>query len=124
MSKAFLCTTFDLEGFRTAFKDDHTFPDFVEGCVGQRERCPETGREHIQFYIKTKKTFRITGLKNALGFEAHIEERKGTHQQAYDYCTKSDTRVSMFETWGNMTRETGRGARCEQCFFFENGYIC
>lgn len=46
---------------------------------------------HFQGYVMFKKMMGFTALKK-LNSRAHWEVRKGTHEQAVAYCTKSDTR--------------------------------
>lgn len=59
------------------------------------EVCPETNRRHIQAYVECKKQITKKQLKLALGLEKdpHFEARRGTQQQAIDYCTKEETRI-------------------------------
>jgi len=61
-------------------------------CIGQLERCPETGRLHFQFYIECTNPITLAGLKHKLPNGTHLEARKGTAQQAIDYCSKEASR--------------------------------
>lgn len=60
--------------------------------VYQNEICPETGRSHRQFYIEFKNAKSFKFMQKLLP-GAHIEKRKGTRDQARDYCMKDETRV-------------------------------
>lgn len=61
--------------------------------VWQLERCPSTGRVHWQGY--TEFSNRVRGAKMCDTFPGiHIEKRKGTRQQARDYCEKEESRLS------------------------------
>ena len=61
--------------------------------VFQLEKA-ESGFEHYQGYISHSSVIRFTTLKNLFP-DIHLEVRKApTHQQAIDYCTKEDTRIS------------------------------
>lgn len=62
----------------------------------QREQCPATGREHIQGYVMFTKRVSLSACKK-LDQTAHWEPRRGSHDQAVDYCTKEDTRRSGAE---------------------------
>lgn len=66
----------------------------VTYIVYQLERCPETRRLHYQGYVlwKTKKTLSYCKTQHAT---AHWEPRRGTHEQARDYCKKKDSQVSQ-----------------------------
>lgn len=52
-----------------------------------REICPTTNRLHLQGYSELEQPCRFTTLK-ARYPTLHIESRKGTQQQAIDYCKK------------------------------------
>lgn len=64
--------------------------------VFQLEQCPDSDRFHLQGYSELKKPTRFTWLSAhwALMASAHFEVRRGTRQQAIDYCKKEPTRVS------------------------------
>lgn len=68
-----------------------------------KETCPDTGRAHNQFYVETdrSRTFRSV---LALLAPAHIERRKGTQQQAVDYCKKEGD----FEEAGVLSAGQGK----------------
>lgn len=67
----------------------------IRGAVWQQERCPTTERLHLQGYVEFDRPCRIRQAKIALGYnDAHLEERKGSREQAIDYATKEDTRVA------------------------------
>lgn len=53
-----------------------------------------SGTPHVQGYVILLAKQRMTWLKDNLDSEAHWEPRMGSHVQALDYVTKSDTRVS------------------------------
>lgn len=54
----------------------------------QFEICPKTGKKHQQGYLEfhTKRT--LNGVKKLIGKNVHLEPRRGTQQQAIDYCKK------------------------------------
>lgn len=60
----------------------------------QVEKCPDTGRLHLQGYIELYRQFRLKGLKELLDcHDAHCEPRRGTRQEAMEYCKKDDSRL-------------------------------
>lgn len=71
--------------------EEPVFPVGVE-YVYQLEKCGDTGRLHFQGYCRFPKVMLLTGLKKIFP-NAHWENRKGTHHDAFVYCTKEDTRV-------------------------------
>lgn len=61
--------------------------------VYQLERG-ENGTLHFQGYCELKSALRLSPLKTLMGSDSiHIEQRRGTAEQARDYCMKDDTRV-------------------------------
>lgn len=73
-----------------------------------KEICPTTQKEHWQGYAELNKVMRITGFKKAIGdTTAHVETRKGTREQARDYCKKDN----CFEEFGEWI--SGQGARTD-----------
>lgn len=66
----------------------------VQYIIFQLEECPDTKRLHFQGYCELKSQMRYPGIKKLFNEkEMHIGERKGTGQQAADYCRKSETKV-------------------------------
>lgn len=59
----------------------------------------ENKTKHIQGYVIFKGNQRLAGLKK-LHPRAHWEVRRGTHEQALEYCTKDDTRIKEPVIWG------------------------
>jgi hypothetical protein len=51
------------------------------------------GYLHYQIYVENNNPIRFSAVKKAIP-GAHIEPRKGTKRQAYDYCSKADTRIA------------------------------
>lgn len=65
----------------------------VRYIVAQLEICPTSGRRHFQGYVELHTGTRISTLKNLFQDNAaHFEQRRGTRDQARDYCMKIDTR--------------------------------
>ena len=50
------------------------------------------GTKHIQGYVQFHSMYRFQRLKTLMP-RGHWEPRRGSHAQAYEYCTKEDTRV-------------------------------
>ena len=60
--------------------------------VGQLEKGEKTGYLHWQIYIENKGPIKFSTLKRKMP-EAHLEPRRGSKKQAYEYVTKSKTSV-------------------------------
>lgn len=78
--------------------------------IGQLERG-EGGYEHYQGYIENETPIRFSTLKKKFP-TIHLEIRKGTPLQAYEYVTKEETRIGQI--LGNMEKppeekKRGRG---------------
>lgn len=80
----------------TSYKDDlpNYSEEHIQYMVFQRERCPTTGREHWQGYVEFYRRYRLSRVVGLLGVGTHAEARRGTQQQAIDYCTKVESRIS------------------------------
>ena len=75
-----------------------TTPGQSDFLVWQLERG-DGGTLHVQGYVLWKRKCRQLSCRTALGGRAHCEPRFGTHAQAYEYCTKEETRLEgPFET--------------------------
>jgi len=69
-------------------------PEKMTYLVYQRELAPDTGTPHFQGYCEFATRMRLDGIKTLLGSQSvHIEPRRGTAQQASDYCKKSESRA-------------------------------
>lgn len=72
------------------------------GIVFQRERGAE-GTVHLQGYVQLVDRKRLAQVKTLLCDRVHLEKRRGTHSQAYEYCTKLDTRLEEPYVYGEFT---------------------
>lgn len=61
----------------------------------------ESGTPHLQGYMRFTTKQRMSAVKKLLGNEVHCETRKGSEQQAWDYCKKD----------GNVLTEKGEPRR-------------
>lgn len=98
-------------------------PAGLQYCVWQYEKCPETGRLHIQGYAEFLKPQRVAGARRILGLpqSTHFEARLGTKEDARKYCMKEETRVlGPFErgVW-NPARTGGERNRLDIAAFKE-----
>jgi len=69
------------------------------------EQCPTTGRIHYQGFAIFNRTHRYKGAKQIIngGDDIHLETRRGTRQEAKDYCAKDGkfTEFGEFEALTN-----------------------
>lgn len=86
--------------------DDIDQKDLIEklknyAYVGQMEEGGKTSYLHYQVYIESSNPIKFSTLKMKFP-TAHLEVRRGTKRQAFDYCSKSDTRVGETFTGGDL----------------------
>lgn len=82
----------------------------IKCAVVQQEKAPDTDRLHYQGFCMLTSAQRMAAVKRLLGSEsAHLEKAMGTPQQAWDYCTKEESRVDGPWTFGD--RPVGQGKR-------------
>jgi hypothetical protein len=53
-----------------------------------REIAPTTGTPHLQGYVHFERTKRLSGVRVLFPHGTHLEPRRGTPEQAADYCKK------------------------------------
>lgn len=84
-------------------------PD-IQYCVYQTEKCPRTGRIHLQGFLQLKNRKRRSTVKKIIGYnEVHVEPMRGTPQQASDYCEKQDSKLpGPSDKWGQMVKQGQR----------------
>ena len=66
----------------------------------------ETGTPHLQAYLELKERKRMAWLKDNVSNRAHFEPRRGTRDQARDYCCKDGDWLE-----GGLWHEEERGRR-------------
>lgn len=100
MSRDWCWTCFDTEQESSIKRLGREKDNIKYICYG-RERCPTTGREHYQGFAVFNRTCRIPKAKQWIngGDGVHCESRRGTRDQARDYCRKSN---GEFWEWGTF----------------------
>lgn len=90
--------------------------DVIKYAIWQLE-CGEGGTRHLQGYLEFTRPLRIVGVKRLFGNDRlHLESRRGSRDQARDYCRKDDTYVPggvRFE-FGEFQQQRGRRTDIEQ----------
>lgn len=72
------------------FFDDKITDGTINYCIFQKEKGTN-GTPHLQGYLEFTSKRRLGFCKGILP-RAHWEPRKGSREQARDYCSKNDTR--------------------------------
>jgi len=109
-SKFFMVTDFKND---KAHWEDLYLSGVITYVVGQYEIAPETKRRHLQLYVEvpTKISFATFKQKTSA---IHVEARKGTQEQAEEYCTKEESREEGEEPFRFGERASGSGRTSEQ----------
>lgn len=102
LSKYWLFTINNPQYEPESFKEKLAKDDGIKAVIFQKEKG-EQGTEHYQGYVELAKRNRLSFLRSRLSDVAHYERRRGTAQQAIDYCSKEDTRVSGPYDFGEFT---------------------
>lgn len=88
----------------------HEHKELIRYAIYQLEQG-ESGTTHWQGYMELAKPQRITAIKKIAGMEtAHLEPRRGTRDQARDYCRKTEGRLLEPIEYGSW-KAGGSGAR-------------
>lgn len=83
--------------------------DKIRYFAFQRE-CGEQGTEHFQGYVELLRPTRLNALRRMFGGRIHAEKRRGTRDQAREYCTKEETQVEGPWEFGEFV-SGGQGKR-------------
>lgn len=80
----------------TSFKEAKpSQPGGASYVIWQQEQCPDTQRKHWQGYVEYTSKKRRHQVQQDIGDEkAHCELRRGTAQQAIDYCRKQESSIA------------------------------
>lgn len=82
----------------TSFAVPECDTERIQYMVYQKEIGKETKREHYQGYVEFKDKFSMLGVKKLFGDRSlHLEPRRGTQEQAIQYCKKDETRAGGLE---------------------------
>ncbi|ESU40852.1 DNA-dependent RNA polymerase beta' subunit/160 kD subunit [Giardia duodenalis] len=89
------CFTYNLPDGTETWTPGEPLSNKVRYVIWQLERAPTTNQLHVQGYVEFKNATRVAGAQRALGLPntAHFEMRRGTREQARNYCKKDDTRL-------------------------------
>lgn len=91
-------------------------PDNVAYMIYQEEKCPKTGKLHLQGYLRLVKRSRFTALKKALNElmpNIHIAAARGTEEECRNYCTKEATRIKAGKELGEYVPTMAQGHRSD-----------
>lgn len=86
----------------------------VTYTVAQEEQAPDTKRYHLQGYVEFKKKIKLETLKKLFNNRIHWEIRKGTANEAANYCKKPESAVQDGLSWEKgVITNTSRGKRTD-----------
>lgn len=117
MSRKHLCLTFfdDLEVIAQRLRDlPMKSGSNARYCVWQWEVTPTTGKKHIQAYVEFSENVGAARFKELIGSQSvHVENRRGTRDDARKYCRKDETRVPGTVSEESGVWSTGSGDRTD-----------
>lgn len=104
-SRHFCFTSFDLQSIDQLRQIED---ERVRYLIFQHERA-STGRDHLQGYVEFRHPIRIAQAQRILGLErGHFEPRRGTRDQAINYCRKEESRVAGPWEVGSSNLQPGK----------------
>lgn len=90
--------------------------------VWQLESAPTTDSLHLQGYVEFVNAVRRRTVQQVLGYPtAHVEPRKGSREQAIEYCKKCETRRAGPWEYGSLPRQGERKDLYEVAELIESG---
>jgi hypothetical protein len=97
-------------------EDEQRLRDFAAGnsckyLIFGRE-VGESGTKHLQGYAIFEKKTRLSSAKASINARAHLETKRGTPQQAADYCKKDGD----YEEFGTRTTNQGRRSDLDELY--------
>lgn len=101
INRDYMFTSYDL----TWNPEEHA--EHLAYCSWQLEKCPTSGRTHIQGYAEFKKKVEWSVVKQVFG-KAHVDERRGTQKQAIEYTCKEESQIEPGWEWGSMHKQGAR----------------
>lgn len=107
--------------FNTKLEIENSFENGgIRYIVWQLELCDTTDRLHLQGYMELYKPMRVSGVKKLFGDATmHLETRRGSRDDARNYCRKEKTRIDGYWELGEWTAG-GQGARNDITKFVKN----
>jgi hypothetical protein len=101
-------TSFKVENYVLWQSLDTKGSDKIQYLIYQMEETKE-GKRHIQGYVEFKMPISMKRIKEIFSDSTlHIEPRRGTAQEASDYCTKVESRVMDPVKRGEISRQGTR----------------
>ncbi len=86
-AKRWALTIFDIDNGREVIESAS-----IGRYIYQEEKCPTTGRHHLQAFVEFKQRVSFTHVRG-LFTSSRVKQAEGTPWQNYVYCTKDETRV-------------------------------
>lgn len=83
-------------------------PDGVDYIVYQLEKCPTTGRHHLQGYVRLLQMQTNKWLRSNLSTTAYYEPTRQSEARNLAYCTKPETREAGPFYFGITAKQTKR----------------
>lgn len=79
--------------------------DKVRYIIRQRERCPNSGREHYQGWLQLSEHQSMAWLKKNISVTAHFESCRGSEAANDKYCSKLKSQIGQPESFGSYKKQ-------------------
>jgi len=95
----------------------------LHAAGSQLEACPDTGREHLQFWLSFNQNMRFSTLCKALPGVHLARQGAKNDWDAFKYTQKEESRVEseFSRTWGNTPQVRATGSHGVRCVFRATG---
>lgn len=81
--------------------------EFIKYICYQPEICPTTNKKHFQTYVEFKDKFTTKKCQEYIGvLNCHLELRRGTPEEAMNYCKKINSKDGDFVEFGILPKLT------------------
>lgn len=105
-SRRWAVTDFEVPQDPSTWQDN--FPNTLYFATWQVEKCPTTGKEHVQGFLKFEKAVRMAAIKKMFNDGIHCEHSDASDEANIAYCSKEETRIAGPFTFGSNKEERQR----------------
>ncbi len=106
------CFTSYAESMYDKLKNCNIEKNSIYYLIYQLEKCPETGKEHVQGFVQFKNARLMEGVKKVFKDKTmHLEQRMGSVEKAAGYCKKDESRLKEPIELGEIKMYDNKGKR-------------
>lgn len=124
VARAWVVTVYGYDKKNPGAFDFPAARESVAYAIWQEEKCPDTGRHHLQMYVELVGTMRKNAVSHLFAYKteekeyagARVAARRGSRDEARAYCMKEETQVSgpyEYGTWRGEKRTRAGQSRAD-----------